>query len=423
MSYIFSLKSNDVKVLFSNTLMLLFLQFSGYIIPLITFPYITRTLGPELYGLVVFMYSFMAFFQILLDFGFTLSGTLKCSLHRDEKEKLGFVTFSIIQGKFILSLVGLLLLIFILIFSKTFRGNELFAIFSYIPVFLVLFIPDFVFRGIEKISLITYSTLFSNTIYLFLIIFLIDEPSDYLLIPLILSFSTLVTIVWSWYYLIKVVNIPIKLVGINAVIHSLKESKDYFLSRIATTLYNSSNIFLLGVVGFSVASIGNYGVANNLINTIKSMLTPISDSIYPYMVRNRDFKLIWLIIFISLPIIFLCISFFYLFADFVIITLCGEKYIDAVPIFQWMLPLILIMLPTYLLGFPMLGAMGLSSKANLSVIVGAFFHVSGLILLFIFFKITILNVIILTIFTELLILFIRLYFIIKFKYFFSYEKG
>lgn len=418
----FSRKKNDVKVLFSNTLMLFFLQISGYVFPLITFPYITRTLGPDYYGLVVFMYSFMAFFQILLDFGFTLSGTLKCSLNRDNKEKLGVVIFSIIQGKIILSLIGFFLLIMILIFSKIFKGNELFALLSYIPVFLVLFIPDFVFRGIEKMSLITYRTLISNTIYVGLVIFLIDKPSDYLLIPLILGFSTLVTIVWTWYYLIKVINIPIKFVGMDAVIESLNESKDYFLSRIATTLYNSSNIFILGVIGFNSTSIGNYGVANNLINTIKSMLTPISDSIYPYMVRNKDFKLIWLIILISFPVIFVAITILYYFADFVVVILCGEKFLDAVPVFKWMLPLILIMLPTYLLGFPVLGAMGHSSKANLSVIIGSLFHAIGLLLLLLFFKITILNIIVLTIFTELLILVIRIYYIIKFKSNFSIEN-
>lgn len=416
-----SQEKKDIKVLFSNTLMLFLLQISGYIFPLITFPYITRKLGPEYYGVVVFMYSFMAFFQILLDFGFTLSGTLKCSLNRDDKEKLGIVTFSIIQGKIILSLLGLLVLILTMLFSNIMKDKELFALLSYIPVFLALFIPDFLFRGIEKMSIITYRTLLSNSIYVILIIILVNEPSDYLLIPLILGFSTLVTIVWSWYYLIKVVNIPIKFVGMASVIESLKESKEYFLSRIATTLYNSSNIFLLGLIGFNSASIGNYGVANNLINTIKSMLTPISDSIYPYMVRNKNFKLIWLIIIISFPVIFIGVSVFYYFADFIVVTLCGAKFHDAVLIFKWMLPLILIMLPTYLLGFPMLGAMGHSSKANTSVIVGSLFHVIGLLLLFLFSKIIIIKLIVLTIFTELLILFIRIYYVIKFKSSFSNE--
>lgn len=408
-------EKKDIKVLFSNTLMLFLLQISGYVFPLITFPYITRKLGPEYYGVVVFMYSFMTFFQILIDFGFTLSGTLKCSMSRDNKEELGIITFSIIQGKIILAILGLFCLLLIMLLSDILIGKELFSFLSYIPVFLALFIPDFLFRGIEKMSIITYRTLVSNTIYVLMIISFIEKPTDYLLIPLIQACSTLVVIIWSWYYLVKEINISIKFVSFNNTIETLKESKEYFLSRIATTLYNSSNIFVLGIIGFSNTAIGNYGVANNLINTVKSMLTPISDSIYPYMIRNKNFKLVGLIIIISIPIILIGTSILYFFADIIIITLAGKEFVDTVPFFQAMLPLILITLPTYLLGFPVLGAMGQSSKANRSVVVGSIFHGLGLLLLFSFSNISVMKLIILTFFTELLILCIRIYYIVKYK--------
>jgi len=81
-----------------------------------------------------------------------------------------------------------------------------------------------------------------------------------------------------------------------------------------------------------------------------------------------------------------------------------------VVLFQRMLPLVALTLPQYLYGFPMLGAIGQNSKANLTVIIGAIFHIIGLIVLFITKNLTFINIINLTIITESIILILRITF-------------
>jgi PST family polysaccharide transporter len=61
--------------------------------------------------------------------------------------------------------------------------------------------------------------------------------------------------------------------------------------------------------------------------------------------------------------------------------ICGNEYANAVPIFRSLLPLIILTLPIYLLGYPVLGAMNMMRQANLSVIYASLFHLSGLITL------------------------------------------
>ena len=47
-----------------------------------------------------------------------------------------------------------------------------------------------------------------------------------------------------------------------------------------------------------------------------------------------------------------------------------------------MLPVVIVILPSYILGFPTLSAMGLSQYANYSVVFGSALHVFNLIVLY-----------------------------------------
>jgi PST family polysaccharide transporter len=355
----------------------------------------------------------MVYFQLIIDFGFILSGTEKCAIFRGNKDKLSVITISIVQGKILLSLIGLGIVSFMVLSLDIFNGKELFTFLAYIPICLATFIPDFLFRGIERMSIITYRSIVSNIIYTVLLFALIKQPTDYLLIPVINFLSIMVVIVWSWYFLVKRVGIRIRLASLTSTVCALKESSGFFLSRIATATYNSSNVLVLGLCGFSNVAVGTFGVANNLTNMLRSMFSPIADSIYPYMMKNKNYKLVKNIIIIGMPVVLIGVIGLYIYADLIIRILSGNEYLAAVPIFKAMLPLVLITLPTYLLGFPVLGAMGKAKEANISVLYGSGFHVIGLLALYITGTLTFIPVVILTCFTELTILCLRIIYIAK----------
>lgn len=53
-----------------NTLMQYVMTFAQVAFPLITFPYLTRILKPEIYGVVIFLIAFTSYAQLFVDFGF-----------------------------------------------------------------------------------------------------------------------------------------------------------------------------------------------------------------------------------------------------------------------------------------------------------------------------------------------------------------
>jgi PST family polysaccharide transporter len=78
-----------------------------------------------------------------------------------------------------------------------------------------------------------------------------------------------------------------------------------------------------------------------------------------------------------------------------------------------MLPVALVTLPNYVLGFPTLGAMGLSKYANYSVIFGSLLHIFNLVILFLTKNVNMLTLAMLVSVAECAILIFRITVIVK----------
>lgn len=407
-------KKKELKTLFSNTVMLYIMQISAYIFPLITFPWLTRALGPEKYGLVNVANAIIVYFQLLVDFGFLLSATRDCSIERDDKKKLTNIASSVVEAKMLISLVGLAVLLLLTAFVPTFQDKALYLILSYISVFLSVFIPDYLFRGLEKMGSLTYRSIISRAIYAVLVISFVHSANDYLLIPVFNALSNLFIVIWSWAIVIKKFQVHLKIAPFKDALDALKKSSIFFASRIASTVYSASNVFILGqVMGTNSPAMGQFTAANNLITNGRSMFSPIADSLYPYMVTKKNYKLVKIILAITAPLILLGTAVLFVHADWFILMFCGEGYEQAVPVFRAMLPMVIITLPIYILGFPTLGAMNMMKEANLTTIYAAVFHIIGLSVLFATSNMTFVAVALLTCLSECVVLASRIYYVVK----------
>lgn len=400
------------KNLVKNTFWLYIMQICGYVFPLFTFPYLTRILTSENYGIIVFSNAIMTYFQMFLEFGFILSATNECSLVRDDKSKLSKILYSTILAKVFLVIIGWIILFFCCTFIPKLKDYKFFYFLSYIGVSLTIFLPDFLFLGIEKMEVLTCRVILSKFVYTFFIFLLVHNKNDYIKVPVATIIGNIFAIILTWYEIIKKLSLkPVKFF-VKDIFLQLKKSSVFFLSRCAVSMYTSLNTVLLGF-NFSSKAISQYGSANTLISSGRSLLSPISDSIYPYMVKNKNYKLVKKILLILEPIIILgCTVLFFIAPQFIKI-ICGNGYSDAVPVFRAMLPLIVISLPTYLFGYPLMGALGILNIANLSVIIGSVFHILGLVLLFVFNSLNFISVSILTFLTEIVVFSVRVSFALK----------
>lgn len=368
------------KGLLKNTIMLYLLTFSTYILNLIIVPYETRVLGPEKYGLIGLTTAIITYVQLFIDFGFLLSATEEVANHQDDKKKLSQIFTTVTINKLFLSVLATSALVFACLFVQRWKENFLFIILYGISTILSSLIPDFLYRGIEKMESITIRTVLIRVFFTLMVLAFVKSPEDYLLIPILQIIGNSIALFCTYLHLYLKLRIRFVMCELSDVFGSMKTSAPFFASRIAGTIYSVANTIILDFISGG-AMTAFYTSADKLVSTAKSGLSPISDSMYPYMVRNKDFKMVKKVLLLLEPIIMLGCVILFIWARPICMWFFGAEYGDTADALRALLPVVVIILPSYIFGFPVLGAMGLNKYANYSVIVASAIHVINLIVL------------------------------------------
>ena len=162
---------------------------------------------------------------------------------------------------------------------------------------------------------------------------------------------------------------------------NMRSSMTFFLSRIASTIYTAANTLILDILSAGTVT-AYYTSADKLITTAKNGMSPVADSLYPYMTKNRDFKLVKKVLTVAMPVIIAGCAVVFIWAEPLCVWFFGDGYAPVAPVLRAMLPVVIVILPSYILGFPTLSAMGLSKYANYSVIFGSVLHIINLLVLY-----------------------------------------
>lgn len=399
---------NKKSVLMKNTVMLYILTFSNYFFGLITVPYQTRILSPEIYGIVSFAQAFSVYIQLILDFGFILSATEDIAKNKDDKEYQSKILSAVLWCKLILGILCFTVVSVLCLSVEKFNANALLFQLFFFSTLINSMLPDFLYRGNEKMSAITYRTVAVKLFFTVCIFVFLKDKSQSFVIPLLNALGAIGSCIWTYYDVYHKLGVRFVKVAPSYVWGTLKRSAGFFVSRIASTVYGAANTLVLGFwFPEGSALLGYYTSAEKLMTTAKSAFSPIADSLYPYMVKNKNYKLIKKIMLVLMPLIFIGCVVLWIFAEPFCVLFLGKEYAASAEIFRVFIPVILITLPNYVLGFPVLSPLGLAKYANISVVVGAVIHAVQLLILFISGTMNAVNVGIATCITEAVILIFR----------------
>ena len=408
--------------LLKNTIMLYILQFSTYFLSLVTVPYQTRILGPVVYGYVGVALAVMAYFQLFMDFGFLLSATEDISKNRDDKDFVNRKLTSVTILKLILAAVSMAIMITLCFTVPMFAQNKALYIIYIVAYVVNALLPDYLYRGIEQMTAITVRAVLIKVFFTVMIFVFLKNEEDYLVMPILLLIGNVAALVGVYFHLYKKLGYKFAKVSGKELKDDFKRSLGFFYSRIATTVYSTTNTIIIGFVDKTGTITGYYTSADKLLTTAKNGLSPVSDSLYPYMIKNRDFKLVKKILILLMPVIILGCTVVGIFAKPLCGLLFGKEFVGTAPVLVAMLPAIVAILPSYILGFPTLGAMGLSKYANTSIIVGTITHIVGLTALAFTGYLSAVTLAAMTSVSEWSILIFRAFMVIKNRKIFT-EKG
>lgn len=407
------------KKIVNNTIMLMIFNIAKIIFPFITLPYLTRALSTEAYGTVAYVKTVMTYMQIVVDFGFVLSATKDIVKSRENKESLAYIVGDTLIARVILGAIGFLIVAILSLALPILRENILYTVLSYVVIFESVFLMDFLFRGLEKMHIITIRFILMKVISTLLTFILIKNDSNILLIPILDILSSTIAIILVFFEM-KKMNIGLRFSGMANVFNSIKNSFVYFLSNVASTSFNALSTIIIGIY-VNATEVAYWSVCMQIIGTIQACYSPISDGIYPEMIRSKNIGIVKKALKIFLPVIGLgCVATIFL-AKPVLLILGGEKYLPAVPILQLLTPNLFIGFLSIMFGWPTLGAIGKAKETTISTVTSIIVHIILLVALIIFNKFNLYTIAIVRCITEAVLFGMRYMYYRKYKNLFNSE--
>ena len=275
-------KLKPYQRLIQNFTSLSILQIANYLFPLIVLPYVVRILGPAKYGLINFAAAFIAYFNLISDYGFSLSGTKEISIIRDDKEKLSKTFSTIITIKLLLSIFSFLIFIVIVYFIPFFKNNWEVYVLSYGFVIGGVLFPGWFYQGMEQMKYITIIQVVIRSIVTALIFILIKKEDDYLLLVLLNSIAQIMIGILGVIIVLIKFQIEFRLPTINEIKFQLKSGWNIFQSMIAINVYTTSNTFILGLFA-SETIVGYYAAADKIRIAFQGIQSVLSQTVFPYV--------------------------------------------------------------------------------------------------------------------------------------------
>lgn len=327
-----SFLTNNRKIIENFSFLSLF-QILTLVSPLITYPYLIKTIGLELYGTTVFAQTLVSYLSLLINFGYNTSGPKEVSVLKDDNKRLSEFVSSVFIVKAILwFLVGLVFILFIY-WNKYFNRFFLLYFFTFFITIGDVLFPIWFFQGIEKMKYITYINVIVKLIFVTCIFILIKDKNDYILIPIINAVGSLVSGIISLYLVFKKENISFVRVKYANIKSSVHESFVLFISSLSVSLYLSINKLIVGAF-LGMREVAIYDLAEKVIGIIKTPIIILSQAVFPKIAREKSIVFINKILKITLLGVVFLYVFLFLFSDKIVYFFIHEQNHTAVNIIR-----------------------------------------------------------------------------------------
>ena len=364
--------NKTAKTLFANFTYLSILEIIGLLLPLISYPYVIRTVGADNYGVVVFCQAIIAYVVIIINFGYNVSATRKISENRTNVFKIREIYSSIVYQKLLIFAICLVSGLFVLIFLKY---DYSVILLGFIGLCIQeVFFPTWLFQGLERMKFITIITFVAKCSCLILIFLFVHDKKDYACIPVLYSIGGFFTSVLSVIILKKKFDIYFVKVSKYRMKEDFLESLPFFTSRLSAIVMERGNVLVIGTF-FSYDMVAIYDLCAKIVSILKTPFSLVAQVIYPNVAKSKNMLLVKKSIKIVLLFgAFVCL-FVYLFAPNIILLLSDTSMLGAVSILKIMVLYVPIVGISYLFGASVLVVKGYSREYNLSVVYSVLLYI------------------------------------------------
>lgn len=321
------------------------LTVSNYLFPLITYPYISRVLGPINLGAFNFIDSIINYYILFSMMGI---GTIAIREIAKTKESPKEMT-KVFSSLFVLNSISTFIVLIILFISvsaipKLYEHKDLMYIGAIKLIFNYLLIEWF-FKGIENFKYITQRSIIIKSFYVIAVFVFIRDSQDYKICYLLSVIMIVLNAILNIFYSRRFVVFSFKNIDFKPYVRSFFVLGIYGL---LISMYTSFNVAYLGFVS-NEAEVGYYTTATKLYSILLSLFTAFTTVMLPRMSflvsegKYTEFKRLTekskdVLFAIAMPLIVIAI----VFAPDIVFLLSGSGYEPAILPMRIIMPLIFI---------------------------------------------------------------------------------
>jgi len=358
-----------------NFIMNVILTMSSFIFPFITFPYISRVLQPGGYGKVQFATSVISYFSMFAQLGIPTYGIRVCAQVRDDREQLTRTVHELLFINLITNLISYAVLLVAVLSVPKFREEKTLLLIISATIFLSSIGMEWLYKALEQYTYITVRSVIFKFIALIAMLLLVHEKSDYLIYGGITIFAS------SASNILNLLNAH-KYVDFKPVCNyewkrHLKPVATFFAMACASTIYTNLDNVMLGFMTTDV-DVGYYSAAVKIKTILVSVVTSLGAVVLPrasFYVEHGEVqafqricrKALNFVVLIALPLTVYFIS----FAKHGILFLSGNAYEGSILPMQVIMPTLLLIGVTNIMGIQILVPTGREVIVLYSEVAGA----------------------------------------------------
>lgn len=309
-------------------------QLINVIVPLLVYPFLLRKLSIEHFGLVLFAQAVIGYFTQFTDYGFSNTAVRSIVLHRNNKETLALLFFTILQTRIVLCAISFLPFIALLTFiSPSTETLQLFLL-SFTLVIGQSLSPYWFFQGVERMNYQTIMNLMSKVIFAILVFLFIREERDFTKVNLFMGLGSILSSFFGLFVIKYQNTFHFRFIRLPRILRELKAGFTYFISSFATFIATNSIIVIIGTVMNPVAA-GYYGLAEKVMLAIRSLAIVIYQTTYPQVCQLaanslNDLKAFHRTLLLSSLVLFIFLSLLtYTFSMQIVYLFSGEEATDS----------------------------------------------------------------------------------------------
>jgi polysaccharide transporter, PST family len=271
--------------LVQNIIALYGVQICTYALPLLTFPYLARVLGPSGWGSVVFAQAIGSIIAIVVEYGFDLSASRETSRHRNEPKRLSELISGVLGAKILLAAICVCGAILSRRFTHHIAPSV--ALFWASTIWGVCQGINMLwyFQGLERMRLAGALEIGGKVVATLSIFLLVRKPEDGWKVMAAQCVGCVVahgvTVVLAYREVGYVWPTP------SSVWQALRLGWSMFLFRAAQGISGSLNGLVLGSVA-SMAALGEYAGAERITRVFQQGLWPINQALYPRLTKQMQ---------------------------------------------------------------------------------------------------------------------------------------